>query len=110
MLPLHSPCDKTIQMVIRAGDGEYRRVSVCMSPSQWSLVEFAPRNGVGAVVAEQYAEKRFQFTAADKAQYEWLGELKSEFAQRIAHRFASGLSRVAVDNSEWLRRMEDLND
>ena len=111
MLPLlDPPSDKTIQLVIRTREGEHLRVSVCTSPSQWSLVKFAPKNKGGPVVAEQDAEKGFLFTAADNTQYDWLGELKAEFAQRIAHRFASGLSRVAVDNSEWLRRMENLGD
>jgi len=110
MLPLHPPSDKTIQLVIRTGQGKYLRVSVCTSPSQWSLVKFAPKNRGGPVVAEQDTKNVFFFTAADNTQFEWLGELKNEFAQRIAHRFASGLSRVAVDNSEWLRRMENLGD
>ena len=35
----------------------------------------------------------------------WQGELKAEFAQRIAQTFTANLSRVAVDESEWLRRM-----
>jgi hypothetical protein len=35
---------------------------------------------------------------------EWIGELKSDFAQSIANQFASNLSRVGMDHSEWLRR------
>ena len=37
--------------------------------------------------------------------YEWLGELRAEFAQRIASAFAENLNRPAVDDSEWLRRL-----
>jgi hypothetical protein len=35
---------------------------------------------------------------------EWIGELKSDFAQSLANQFASNLSRVGMDHSEWLRR------
>lgn len=35
---------------------------------------------------------------------EWLGELKNDFSQSIANSFATGLSRVGMDHSEWLRR------
>lgn len=35
---------------------------------------------------------------------EWIGELKSDFAQSIANKFSSNLSRVGMDHSEWLRR------
>lgn len=35
--------------------------------------------------------------------FEYLGELKNDFAQRIANNFASQISRVATNHSEWLR-------
>ncbi|PZF73940.1 response regulator receiver domain [Taibaiella soli] len=36
--------------------------------------------------------------------YEWVLDLKDLHAQRISHDFASDLSRVGLDESEWLRR------
>jgi len=36
--------------------------------------------------------------------YEWILDLKDLHAQRIAHDFASDLSRIGLDESEWLRR------
>lgn len=35
--------------------------------------------------------------------FEYLGELKNDFAQGIANNFASQVSRVATNHSEWLR-------
>jgi hypothetical protein len=35
--------------------------------------------------------------------FEYVCELKNDFAQNIANKFASELSRVAVNHSEWLR-------
>lgn len=111
LLPLvDPPRDKTIQLVIRTSVSEYQRVTVSTKPSEWILVKFAPKNMGEPVVAERDGTGVLLFTATDNTQFHWVGELKAEFAQRIVHRFASELSRVAVDNSEWLRRSENLND
>jgi len=106
---LTDPKEKTIQLVIRTSSEAYRHVSVCTGASEWSLVRFAPEKVDGPVTAKKDNDGAFFFAATDGTQYRWLGELKAEFAQRIAHHFASKLSRVAVDNSEWLRRQEKLS-
>ena len=46
----------------------------------------------------------FEFTDTSDNRYRWRGELKAEYAQRIAQTFGTTLSRVAIDESEWLRR------
>ena len=100
-----------IQLAVKTGANDYRLVSVCTKPSRWTLERFVPTSDAGgSVVAEEVENGVFFFTATDDTRFEWLGELKAQFAQRIAHRFASGLSRVAVDNTEWLRRKENLSD
>jgi len=48
-----------------------------------------------------------EFTDTCDKRYRWRGELKAEYAQRIAQTLATALSRVAVDESEWLRRMAE---
>ena len=109
-MPLNEPPrEKVIQLVIRTGTSEFRRVSVDTRPSEWSLVRFTPKKAGEPVVAEQKGDDFF-FVGADDTQFKWMGELKAEFAQRIVHRFTFGLSRVAIDNSEWLRRQENLAD
>ncbi len=108
LLPLIEPRRKLIQLVLRTDKDTYRRVSVGTNASQWLLVRFSPRRDGEPIIAEQDKTGDFFFTDSDGTQFEWLGELKAEFAQRIAHHFASGLSRVAINNSEWLRRLEKL--
>jgi hypothetical protein len=56
----------------------------------------------GEIVADIEASSYF-FVDDNNQQYKWLGELKSEHAQRIANEFAANLSRVGLDESEWLR-------
>ena len=106
LLPLIDPVRGTIQLVLKTDKGEYLRRSLCTSPSQWLLVEFAPDDSKRCVVAVKGADGQFSFTSTNGTRFNWIGELKAEFAQRVAQHFASGLSRVATDNSEWLRRHE----
>ena len=44
------------------------------------------------------------FIFVGETSMEWIGELKNDFAQHISNRFASNLSRVGINHSEWLRR------
>jgi hypothetical protein len=56
----------------------------------------------GEIVAE--AKKGiYYFSDVYKVKYQWLGELTSEHAQRVANEFAANISRVGLDESEWLR-------
>ena len=103
-LPLVEPDGKSVQIVLSLHDDAYRRVSVCMEMSRWLLVSFEPNADSESVMAELDSEVGFYFTGTDGVGFEWLGELKIEFAQRIAQEFSLGLCRVAVVDSEWLRR------
>ena len=106
LLPLIDPKQNQIQLVLKTGQNEFIRRSVCTNPSQWSLPRFAPDQSKKCVVAEESADGQFFFTSTDMEKFTWIGELKAEFAQRVAQHLASGISRVATNNSEWLRRRE----
>ena len=108
LLPLIEPKKGSVQLVLCTGNNAYRRLSVDTNLSNGSLVEFSPKRIQGQVVATRNGAGGFFFRSTDCVDYEWLGELKAEFAQRVAHHFAAGLSRVAVNNSEWLRRLEKI--
>ena len=108
LLPLMEPPQQnTIQLVLRTNEPQivYPRVSVSTRMTQWQLLKFRPDKTQQSVIAKRDGHC-FYFTSSGGVRFEWLGELKAEFAQRIAQHFASGVSRVAVHNSEWLRRSE----
>ena len=88
---------------MRTNESEYIRKSISTDMDRWSLISFIPSQDSDLVVADR-DRAAFYFSDANNTRFDWLGELKAEFAQRIAQEFASGLSRVAVDESEWLRR------
>ena len=45
----------------------------------------------------------YYFTDEDGVSYQWMGEFRFAYAQRLSNRFGAALSRVGVDESEWLR-------
>ena len=93
------------QIVVRLDD-KFERLRIELDSSSWVHRQFRPSTGSDAVVAAKSEHNDdFRFTDICRTEYKWRGELKAEYAQRIAQRFAESLSRVAVDESEWLRRM-----
>ncbi len=106
-LPLIEPKGKE-QLVLKLGSG-FKRVGIGLDPADWVLSKFKPSESKQKVTAmkneSEGPDDLFIFEDTDKKQYIWRGELKGEYAQRIAQTFATKLSRAAIDESEWLRRM-----
>ena len=102
-LPLDEPKRDQMQLIVRLGSS-YERRSITIDASGWQILGFEPDDGDTVTARKEGSAGAFVFTDVDGHKYEWLGELKSEFAHRMAQTFAETLSRVAVDDSEWLRR------
>ena len=104
-LPLIEPQKVKEQLVVRL-DNEFKRQGIGLDPADWVHRQFKPSEGEHAVTAtKEEGDGAFVFTDTCDQRYTWQGELKAEYAQRIAQNFTTTLSRVAVDESEWLRRM-----
>ncbi len=105
-LSLIEPEKKFPNQIVAQINREFVRYSIGVRPSDWVLADFEPEAGIGAVPAKRAEQNnQFEFTDTCGVHYVWRGELKAEYAQRVAQSFASTLSRVAVDESEWLRRI-----
>lgn len=88
------------KLVIRTGTG-----FVIRTISDKPFVRtFAPDGGIDFVRTRIDDAKEHCFVDTDGTKFAWAGELRQEFAQRIAQRFGSHLARVAAEDSEWLRR------
>ena len=107
-LPLYPPQKPGQQVVVRVGN-RFKRLAIGMDPGGWTLRRFSPSKEAGSVTAIKCGkDESFQFTDSCDLRYVWLGELKAEYAQRIAQAFSENMGRIAVDESEWLRRMARL--
>lgn len=67
------------------------------------LHRFSPNENNANITAELKENGEYVFEDTDGRQFVWVAELKEIFAQNIVTAYASQLSRVGVDNSEWLR-------
>lgn len=59
------------------------------------------------MVDAKQSNGRFWFVTSGRIKFEWLGSLKPAVAQRAVQGLASNLSKVGVDESEWLRRKSE---
>ena len=104
-LPLVAPQKMKEQLVVRL-DSNFKRLGIDLDPAGWFCRQFEPSEGASAVTAiKEDTSGLFVFNDTCNERYVWQGELKAEYAQRIAQTFTAPLDRVAVDESEWLRRM-----
>ena len=104
-LPLVAPKKGMDQIVVSVND-TFARLGIERDPGGWILLKFKPSTAGGPVTAGKgKPDGGFEFTDIRDNQYKWRGELKAEYAQRIAQTLGTMLSRVAIDESEWLRRI-----
>lgn len=72
-------------------------------PYDLSLITFTPHPEGNGMIVAKYENSTYCFTDTNETKYKWIGELRPEHAQRVANEFATNLSRVGLDESEWLR-------
>ncbi|WP_419935934.1 response regulator receiver domain [Candidatus Palauibacter sp.] len=115
-LPLVRAQSGMFQLVLPPlGDGmPYEPVAVGPKTTRWVRANFNPETETNSgtikastIEADGDARiERFVFKDVRDNLYDWVGELKPEFAQRVAQVAAARLSDVALNKSEWLRRKE----
>jgi hypothetical protein len=94
--------DQNFSLVI-SDDNGFMRFLPSYKPYAISLFTFATRPEHHGEIVADAQNSSYNFMDTGNIQYKWLGELKPEHAQRIANEFAANLSRVGLDESEWLR-------
>ena len=86
---------------------DYVRLSTCYKECYaLEIIEFSPFEDTGAVLAQKDTDGLYYFIGGTgtPVKFQWVLDLKEAHAQRIANNFAAQLSRVGLDESEWLRR------
>ncbi len=108
-LPLTDAKANTPQVVVPVGDNEHRRMTISLNPSQWRPVDFEPESDRQRVLARRKGtDQAFTFEDVNGGEYRWVGELKAEFAQSIAQAIAVRMSRIPLNQSEWIRRSQSV--
>ena len=105
-LPLADPQKDKEQIMVEI-DHTFERLSIKFDSSGWVFRQFEPPEGEDSIIPiDKEPDGSFEFEDTGGTRYRWRGELKIEYTIRIAQKFAERLARVAVDESEWLRRMK----
>jgi len=92
--------DKTSTAIVV---GESDHMFVKNESHSIELHEFVPNNDNEPIIAKQYKQIGYAFKDKIDKYYVWVAELKEMFAQHIVSAYTSQLSRVGIDNSEWIR-------
>jgi hypothetical protein len=90
-------------IVFKNEGGEYIIKKVNLSKCHNLFVKQFEQTDHGIVKAA-IEEGAFYFISSDGSKFRWILDLKESHAQRIANKYAAELSRVGLDESEWLRR------
>jgi len=93
------------KIVVPATENKFQLMTISMYPTDWRIIKFEPQSDSKYVTSE-LIDKIYFFKDLDEKEYQWIGELKPEFAQSIAHSIGQAMSRVPINKSEWLRREE----
>ncbi|MDY6288351.1 MAG: response regulator receiver domain, partial [Bacteroidales bacterium] len=83
--------------------GEHDHLIVDNKSYSIELHRFSPYVNNANITAELKENGEYVFEDTDGKQFVWVAELKEMFAQHIVSAYASQLSRVGIDNSEWIR-------
>ena len=66
-------------------------------------IKFKTTEGNGLIRAKKENDGSFFFTSSYDDRYKWIVDIKSLHAQRIVNNYCAQLSRVGLNESEWLR-------
>jgi Response receiver domain len=90
-------------LVLPDDEKEFVKARIIFRPHKLRMMEFKATDH-GMVRGVREGEAVFFKAERSENKYRWIGELKFEQAQRIVNKYAAEISRVGLDESEWLRR------
>jgi hypothetical protein len=84
------------------GDDVFLAAPDSVSWKKLMLRRFSPAAPNARVIAT-CNDRVWHFVDADKKRYEWLGDVKAHLALKLASDLAPGLTRIGVNEFDWLR-------
>lgn len=101
-LPLERVEDKAKFHFVIEDQSEFVRLVIKKETFELRTIKFQPNRKNQVVSANKYKEN-YYFKSIHGERFKWLADLKDAHAQREVNNFASKVSRVGLDESEWLR-------
>jgi Response receiver domain len=76
-------------------------------PFEAKMITFKPSGRDREIVARNAKTGRFFKATGRGTTYRWVADLKPDHAQRVANDYAYKISRVGLNESEWLRKISN---
>jgi len=95
--------EKQFDIIYKNTSEQYIRLQI-KNKNCFDLKTIPFKQSQNGIVSAEQQEDNFLFQDADGNSFEWILDLKESHAQKIVNEFAASLSRVGLDESEWLRR------
>lgn len=104
---------KSADIIVEVKENEFLMFEISYRNHESQLIRFKGEQKSKRVTPKKEGDI-YVFKAHTKngnsVTYEWIGELKRDYVQRIANTYASKISRVGLDEYEWLRRLSRHTD
>lgn len=84
-------------------ENEFTKLRIIKEAFELRTIKFNP-NAEHQVVLANESDGKYYFESNHGERFWWLADLKEAHAQREVNNFAAKISRVGLDESEWLRR------
>ena len=91
-------------IVVKIDDSNYEKLKVNQKLYDLIHFNFSSNCVDDQIVRAEREGSDYIFETTDESRFKWISELKNQHAQRISNDFAASISRVGLDESEWLRR------
>ena len=99
--------DDRFSLVLRDEQRTWIHLYVDPRPSRLTIRSFNPSGASEEEIVARHRLGVFMFEDTGGVEYQWLAELKTEHAMRIAGDVSASLARAGPDYSEWLRRADN---
>ena len=100
-LPLTKATSSKFQIVVL--EDSYSKLQIVKDTYELKTIKFKPNDDGDSILAEKQ-DSKFVFKSTYNEDYVWICDLKDLHSQRISSNYAYQLSRIGLDESEWLRR------
>lgn len=97
--------DDEFDLVVKVDDDNYEKLKINQKIYDSIHFQFSSNYADDQVVRAEREESYYIFETTNGLRFKWISELKNQHAQRIVNNFAANISRVGLDESEWLRRV-----
>ena len=97
--------DDEFDLVVKVDDGDYVKLKINQNIYDSMHFQFSSNCADDQVVRAEREGSYYIFETTDESKFKLISELKNQHAQRVANNFAANISRVGLDESEWLRRV-----